>query len=339
MKFQSAAAFEKHLKESFPDHLSHIFLFVSPCHYEKRLWIEAVIEVLKKKDPQLQVMHFQAPETAPIVVQDEMRTPTLWGGTRLLIVHAIDKVKPIGAYLDLLNYHSPDLFLVFCAEAAKPVAELYQKGKKEIVALDVSEEKPWDRERRLQEWLKDQARKVGKQLSSNVAAEILKNLGSDLAALDQELKKLITYVGAKTELTLNDVEAICGSKDLLTGWNLAETLVWKQPIAVQGKAADLGFLFPFLGQIRYHLQLGAQLAELIEQKVSMAELKHYFPAVRPQNLDKFIPIATQRGSLFFIQGILKLYDFELIAKSSSLDLTISFDLFQAKLYEKTHSSS
>jgi DNA polymerase-3 subunit delta len=216
------------------------------------------------------------------------------------------------------------------------VAELYQKGKKELVTVDVSEEKPWDKERRLQEWMRGEARKAGKELPAGVAAELLKHLGADLATLHQELKKLMTFACDKTVLESQDVEAICGTKDLSTGWQLAEALVWKEPISLKDKMGDTGFIFLFLGQVRYQLQLGAQMADLIERKAATHELKQHFPSVRPQNLDKWIPIATQRGSHFFLNGLVKLYDFEVTAKSTSVDLGTAFDLFQIKLHENTH---
>jgi hypothetical protein len=81
------------------------------------------------------------------------------------------------------------------------------------------------------------------------------------------------------------------------------------------------------------------VADLIERKVAPHELKKQLPSVRSQNLDKFIGIAKERGSSFFLKGLLALYDFELLAKSASLDLGILFDRFQGRLHEKAHSAS
>jgi DNA polymerase III subunit delta len=326
LKFQTGAAFEKHLKDSFPNHLAHTFLFISTCEYEKRMWTELLTKLLQGA----QLTRYDATEVSPMMIQDEVRAPSLFGGKRMIYIDQIDKVKPIGPFLDLLSHPAPDVVLIFAASSAKPVAELYQKGKKDLVAVDLSDEKPWDKERRLQQWIQDEARKEGKQLSSEVAAELVRHLGTDLATLHQELKKLITFASEKNILEKKDIEAICGAKDLTTGWQLAETLVWKGPVSLKDKMGDLGFVFPFLGQVRYHLQLGAQIADLIERKTP--DLKKHFPSVR--NLEKFIPIATQRGSRFFLQGLLHLYDFELTAKSAPLDLGIAFDLFQVKTHFK-----
>lgn len=339
MKFQSSRAFEKHLKDSFPDHLAHFYLFLSPCDYEKQLWTDHLIHVLKASDPNLQTIRFDALECSPAAVRDEVRAPTLWGGVRVIIVDQIDKAKPLEPFLELFNHPAPDVILIFRAAASKPVAEFFQKGKKELVALDVSSEKPWDREKRLHEWLRDEARREGKELPPEGAAELLRHLGTDLATLHQELKKVITFAGDKQRLACEDIETVCGSKDLTTGWQLAETVVWKRPAALHDKMGDLSFVFPFLGQIRYHLQLGAQIASYVESGVSDYEVRKLFPSVRPQNLDKFLSIAAERGSSFFLKALLHLYDFELAAKSTSIDTKVAFDIFQIKMHEKTHSAS
>ncbi len=332
MKFLAEAPFEKHLKQSYPDHLSRLYLFISPCDYERRLWTEHLLSLLKNKDPTLQVIRFHAREVSPIVISEEVRAPSLWKGMRVLIVEEIDQVKPLDPFFNLLQNVPEDVVLIFEAAASKPISELYQRGKKELIVLDVSDEKPWHREKRLSDWMREQARKEGKNLPSDVALQLLHQLGTDLATLDQELKKLITYVGEKKVIDKDDIQAICGSMDLLTGWQLAEALVWKHPVSLHDKLSDLSFVFPFLGQIRYHLQLGARLADLLERDVAVVDLQHHLPSLRPQQLDKFAPIAAQRKSSFFLQGLIKLYEFELLAKSVPLDLGAAFDLFQGKIY-------
>lgn len=320
MKLQNAIAFEKQLQS---DQLARSFLLVSPCSYEKRLWAEMVIDAWKKKEPQLEVVRLSAKEITPAQIQQEIQTPSFWGGVRVVIVDEVDKACPISTPSDVV------LILL----ATKLAAGLY---KEEMSLLDVSGEKPWDRDRRVQEWVKARVRKEGKEMASDAIAELMALLGTDFATLDQELKKLATYVGIKKLIDLRDVEAICGSRDLSTGWQLAETLIWKGPVGLQEKMRDLAFVFPFLGQLRYHLQLGAQLAEVLEKKMDPAA---YLPSIRPQNITKFAPIAKKRGLSFFLQGLLNLYELEFAAKSSSVDLGVMFDIFQGKLYETTHSTS
>jgi DNA polymerase-3 subunit delta len=175
-----------------------------------------------------------------------------------------------------------------------------------------------------------QARLEQKTLNSDVAHYLMQHLGPDLATLDQELSKLICYVGDKPRIELEDAKAICGTRDLFTGWQLAEKIIWERVTSLGEKTSDLGFVFPFIGQLRYQLQLGYRLAELLEKKA--ADIKHHFPSMRPQQLEKYASLAKTRGSRFFKRGLQALYDLEFASKSSPLDIDVLFDLFQAKLY-------
>ncbi|HEX2580201.1 MAG TPA: hypothetical protein VHK67_07365 [Rhabdochlamydiaceae bacterium] len=329
MKFSSVAAFDKHLKEAFPDHLAPIFLIVAPDEYERRKNIDKITMLIQKKDTNLRLVRLSGLEDPLERVKEEILTPSLFGGLTLVIYEAIDKVKNNA---DLGDRIPSGVHLVLGAAGFKAVSELYQKGKKEIVALDMSDEKPWEKERRLQEWLVHEARLQQKTVSSDVVHYLMQHLGPDLATLDQELAKLICYVGDKPRIELEDAKSICGTRDLFTGWQLAEKIVWEKAAPLGDKVTDMGFLFPFIGQLRYHLQLGYRLAELLESKASAGDIKHHFPSLRPQQIEKFSTEARTRKSLFFRRGLELLYNLEFASKSSPLDIAVLFDFFQAKLY-------
>lgn len=333
MKFPSVAVFDKHLKEAFPDHLASIFLIVTPDEYERRKNIDKITALLQKKDAHLRLVRLSGLEDPIERVKQEILTPSLFGGLTLVIYEAVDKVKNNADLGDLFAHFPPGVYLVLGAAGYKAVSELYQKGKKEIIALDMGDEKPWEKERRLQEWLVQEARRQQKSLNSDVVQYLMQHLGPDLATLDQELSKLICYVGDKPRIELEDAKAICGTRDLFTGWQLAEKIVWEKAAPLGDKVADMGFLFPFIGQLRYHLQLGYRLAELLASKATLGDIKHHFPSLRPQQLEKFSAQARSRKPRFFHRGLEMLYHLEFASKSSPLDIGVLFDLFQAKLYE------
>ena len=335
----SISAFDKHLKESFPDHVAPIFLLVTPCDYERRKNIDKIASLIQKKDPSIRIVRLNGLEDPLERVKEEILTPSLFGGLTLVIYEAVDKVKNNALLGDLFDHFPAGAHLVLGASGFKAVSELYQKGKKEIVVLDMSDEKPWEKERRLQEWLIAEAKLHQKTVNSDVVFYLMQHLGPDMATLEQELSKLLCYVGDKPRIELEDAKAICGTRDLFTGWQLAEKIVWDRPASLGEKLSDLGFLFPFIGQLRYHLQLGYRLAELIEKKAAPGDIKHHFPSLRPQQLEKFSSQAKVRKSFFFHRGLEMLYNLELSSKSAPLDIAVLFDLFQAKMYEKTLSPS
>lgn len=309
-------------------------MIVTPCDYERRKNLNKVSELLLKKDPNLRLVRLSGLDTSIQQVREEILTPSLFGGLTLVIYENAESVKKLS---DLLVPFPPSCHLILTASSFKPLSELYHQGKKEIVVLDLSDEKPWEKERRLQEWLVAEAALQHKSVGSEVVHYLLGHLGPDLATLEQELSKLICYIGEKNRIDLKDAEAICGQRDLFTGWQLSEKIVWDRPTSLGSKPSDLGFLFPFLGQLRYQLQLGFRLAEHLEKKAP--DLKLYFPTLRPAQLEKLIPVAKARKSFFFQKGLRLLYDLEVAAKSSPLDITLLFDRFQARMYEKTLSAS
>jgi DNA polymerase-3 subunit delta len=327
VKFPSVQAFEKHLKEAVPE---QFFLIVSPAEYERQKVYDKIGAILHPS----RTVRLNGLEASIAQVKEELFSPSLWGGVTLVIFDYVDKVKNL---VELFAHLPPETHLIVGAGSFKPVSELYQKGKKEIVALDLSDEKPWEKERRLQEWLISRVKEEKRTLSHESAVFLVQTLGADLAVLDQELAKLLCYVGEKEKIELTDVKAICGTRDLTTGWQLSEKFVWDRPISLKGKASDLGFILPFIGQLRYQFQLGLEIAELIEKKTPMTDMKHHFPTVR--QLDKYIGIAKTRKPLFFSRGLQALYELEFSSKSSGVDTDVLFDLFQGKVYEKALSSS
>jgi DNA polymerase-3 subunit delta len=338
VKFPSIAAFDKHLKEAFPDHLAPIFLIVTPDEYERRKNIDKITALIQKKDATVRIVRLSGLDDPIEQVKGELLTPSLWGGLTLVIYEAVDKIKNNEELGNLFAHFPLGVHLVLGASGFKAVSALYQKGKKEVVVLDMSDEKPWEKERRLQEWLVNEARVQQKTLNSDVVHYLMQHLGPDLATLDQELSKLICFVGDKPRIELEDAKAICGTRDLFTGWQLAEKIVWEKATSLGEKLSDMGFLFPFIGQLRYHLKLGYRIAELIEIKPTPGDIKHHFPTLRPQQIEKFFAQAKSRKAIFFHRGLEMLYNLEFASKSSPLDIAVLFDLFQAKLYEKTISS-
>ncbi len=307
-------------------------MFVFPCDYERRKNLDKITKLLQTKDPNLRLVRLSGLDDSLERLREEILTPSLWGGLTLVIYEAADKVKNISSLGDLFAHFPPKVHLLLGASSFKPLSELYHKGKKEVVALDLSEEKPWEKEKRLQEWIIEEACQQKKTINSDVVHYLLQHLGPDSATLDQELSKLICYVGDRPRIELSDAQAICGTRDLFTGWQLSEKIIWDRPTALGDKLSDLGFLFPFIGQLRYHLQLGCRLAELLEHQT--ADLKRHFPSLRPAQLDKFIPIAKTRKSRFFQRGLNALYDLEFASKSSPIDIAVLFDFFQAHLYKR-----
>jgi DNA polymerase-3 subunit delta len=333
MRYQNLAAFDKHLSEAFPNHISPIYGVVVSCDYDRRKMVKKIGSCLLRKKTESQWICFEAGVDSAATVIEQLNTRSLFGGFSVIFFDGIERLKKdemdeLSTYLTNPSHTS---FLILGSATPKNLGELYQKGKKEMVVLDLSDEKPWERQRRLQEWLSEEAKKVGKTLSSDATSYLFEHIGLDLPALHQEVAKLLCYVGDRMTIQKQDAAAICTVKAELTSWQLADGVVWGKEGIPAEKKADLAFILPFIGQLRYQLQVGLQIAELLTKNATSQEISRRFAQLRPQALEKQLAIARQKKPEYFQKGLLALFDFEFSAKSSSIDLGILFDRFLAKL--------
>jgi len=80
----------------------------------------------------------------------------------------------------------------------------------------------------LSRWVVDRARKRGKQMSMEDAWTLHRMVGNRLRELDTELGKLATFVGARPQITADDVEQCTGAGRLAPVFELAEAVAARQ---------------------------------------------------------------------------------------------------------------
>lgn len=333
MKYQNLAAFEKHLQEAFPAHLSHIYIVVSSCEFERRKIAQGILALLQKKDPSSQISKYSADSVSAGRVTGELKTQPLFGGNTLILFEGIEQLKKEGIEMLLSYLNSPSSFayLILTCATAKNASELYQKGKKECVFLDMHEEKPWDKERRLKDWLIKEIMKEKKRISPEAIASLFAHVGNDSATLEQELSKLLCYSAEKSDISVSDVDAICSKYTETSSWQIVENLVWEDKLLKENLLPETSALFPMIGQVRYHLQIGQEIAASLQKGTPYQEIGRALPSVRAASLEKYVRTARHRRRDFFEKSLELLFEMELQAKNSALEPQLLWDHFTAKL--------
>ncbi|MES2122345.1 MAG: hypothetical protein V4492_06160 [Chlamydiota bacterium] len=332
MKYQNLLAFEKHLEQAAPNHPARVYLVVSSCSYERRKIVDKILAAIRKKEE----IHLCVEEAAPSSLDasiEKLNTSALFGGKLALYLDAVDKLKKPGHSAIAAYAASPSAFayLILGAGSGKGLSEIYTKAKKELIICDLSDEKPWERKERLKRHLLHYVTTFGHVLSPDAAEYLLENVGLDLAGLEQELFKLVTYAADRKNIGLKAVETMCFQQKSSTIWQMAENLVWKGEPLKGTENVDLSLLLPLLSQIRVQLQQGLSLALLQEQGFGFEEISHYLPTMRSHLMEKLLPIARQKRPLYFKRGLRILFEIELMAKNSSIDPALLLELLSAKL--------
>lgn len=211
---------------------------------------EALRETIRREldggDSTVNLVRFDGAHTDAATVLDEVRTMSLFGERRVVVVEGADAF--ITRHREVLERYvqAPSDWgcLVLVGESFDSRTRLFkavaQKGR------TVKCEPLWPRE--VPPWLIAHAeRAYGKRLAGAAATRLLEHVGPSQEALDAELSKLAIFVGQRGDITAADVEtlvadyheenvfAVC---DALAGGRAKEALeLWHQVLATDRAAS------------------------------------------------------------------------------------------------------
>lgn len=86
----------------------------------------------------------------------------------------------------------------------------------------------------LTQWIKEWVNRRGREISGEILHYLTAAVGSNLQLMEQELEKLLTYLGGETELTLSQVEALVSKQADITVFQLIDAVAEKRfPTAME----------------------------------------------------------------------------------------------------------
>lgn len=261
---------------------------------------------------------------------EAMHSPSLFGGDPVIYFDETEKLskqeqQALGRFLEQ-PINSGYLIL-----GARSKTIFMSGAEKQGVVVDLLEEKPWEKEKRLAEQIGERVERAGKKLSSDVAPLLLERIGSDAPLLDQEIDKLLSFVGERLNIERSDVFRITGASRLQTIWQIADEMIWeKAEVAVAGDLFHS--LVPLL---RSQLQLGLKLASFVETKLPRDQWDQYLPKIWPKTLEKRTAQATKKGSGWFRRSLDLLFELELLSRDGSTQTAALLDLFRIRTLDYT----
>lgn len=219
MKFSQYSAFEKHL-EGDPAHLFDVYLFIDHEPYVQK-------QLAKKVLPQEIPIETYDLETLSLgKLREVLETSSLFTPKKSVLLQNTDKIpkaleEPLFKYM---TNPDPRLRVALTGSKWTPYCQMVCK---EIIALDLSLEKPWERETRLSEYLTKKLRREGVKISSALSDQMAKICASKFQQADQELEKLICYCKGQGEVKRQDLELLLKGQEYST-FKVAEALLEKR---------------------------------------------------------------------------------------------------------------
>lgn len=312
MRFSSTRSFQKHLSTAAPDHLCHCYLVIAFDDYERNKILKGIVPC---------GVFFSGAEVSGSQILEAL-SPTLFGSEPAVLVDEVEKLDK--KEQQMLAAHLPAAgYLLLGARKKIPLASAVEK---EGVILDLSEEKPWDKEKRIAEQLFEKVNRAGKRLASDVPALLFERIGTDPAMLDREIEKLLCFIGERPTIERSDVFRCCPVTTTHTLWQIAEEVVWGE-----GKLPpDPNLFHALLPALRSQLQLGAKIASLSPRE----EWSQYLPKVWPKTLEKRRRSVERLGAAYFQKGLRLLFEVELLSRTGSNQFAPLLDLFRMSLHAR-----
>lgn len=318
MRYQNLKSFQKHLKSAAPQHLCRIYLIAIADDFERAKAFDEILRYFPIEPTRL-----SCDKSALADCMNAMQSMSLFGES-MVIIDEIEKLskKEVQTFTDSLGTSSGFILI----GSRSKLSNLFGSVEKEGVVLDLLDEKPWDKEKRLSEILSERATLAGKRLFPDAAHLLFERLPLEPALLESEIDKLICYVGDRPTIAKEDVLAISPLSQSSTLWSQAEEIVWEGAECPIIDSAGFHGLIPAL---RSQLHIGLCLATLIEEKRPSEEWSRYLPKLWPKTLEKRASQAARLSPTYFRERLEKLFEIELLSRSNSTQYTALLASFQA----------
>jgi DNA polymerase-3 subunit delta len=225
-----------------------------------------------EEDQDVGTTRFAGKDTELKTVCDELRTVSMWGNRRLVVVDDAEEFvsQNRSGLENYLEKPAKKSVLVLTVKTWPKTTRLAKAVAKIGLPLECSELKG----SALTTWLAETCRnEFDNQLTRNAATLMVELAGSELGLLNQELAKLSAYVGEKERIDVEDVRKLVGGWRAETTWamtdavrdgNLDQALIHLDKLLVSGEAPQR-----ILGGLGYVFRKYAQATEWARQTPSL----------------------------------------------------------------------
>lgn len=320
MKYTALQAFAKHVREAAPDHFASLYFVLAKEAFAR----DEAVKLLEQK-LNCEWKTLDAKKLEPNQLNDEANSYSFFSRQKCIHIRNLqDLAKHTQQALEVFVEKMPrDLRLILSAETWNRATKFYKNVEKQGIVLDIPEEKSWEKEGAMQQWLVARAAQEGFQLRPDAAQLMTQQLGTDALQLTQELLKLTAYVGTRKEITVQDINAICDVVNVQNIWQLGDALMQRDGGAAikisKALIADGLPFFVLMKQIRTQVQTKFQICSILSTGGTPADVASQYPYMKGRILDQNCRMAQNYGMARFRRAMLVLAETELMAKSQSDD--------------------
>lgn len=180
------------------------YLFYGEEDYLKKIYRESFKESVMAGGDDMNCTRFEGKEPDIVQIKDLAETLPFFSDYRLLIIEDSGLFKSANDLADYLSQMPDTTIILFVEKEVDKRNRLYKYVKKNghVVEMNAMSGKE------MKLWVTDLLQNAGKQMRESTAEYFLGLIDNSMYHVENEIDKLISYVGDREEITKKDVDAI-----------------------------------------------------------------------------------------------------------------------------------
>ena len=268
-------------------------------------------------------------------VLSEAETMPMLSPQKVLLIRSIDCLKDSDLEgLKSIVSNLPSWLYLVLVGPLHANSSLVKKVDAVGLVYQPQEEKSWEKERRLTEWLVRAAADEGVRFQEAHALMLVRQTGGESRLLKQELDKLIAFAGETAEITEQALRALSVRMPQETIWQLGDALLAgnkAQALALGRLLYDEGHsLFALIATLRHVISQGLDILSAYQRGGAHA-VSEAIPYLKGNWLDKKIEAVRQYGAARLKRAITLLFESEVAAKNSTTHELLHLELLLIQL--------
>jgi DNA polymerase-3 subunit delta len=339
MKITNSRAFQKHIEGALPNHFSQVYLIIAKDAYVRKTAADRLMAAIlsNRSNGELACRQLQGDGLPLESILNELNSVSLFSKGSVVSIQEAEKLrKPcMEALEEYFLKPNPSVTLILVASELSANMRLYKKAEKAGIILDVAEEKPWEKEKSVAEWIGERFAAEKRSIPYQACHYMVKMMGTEFAFLDQEIEKIICYAGERQNIAIQDINAVCASTNVETVWQLGEAIFKRDATGAlrisKALLADGVSFFMLIKQIRHQFETDYQVCGILAEGGAGQEITQRFPYMKGAVLDRHMQMAQNYGMERFRKGLLKIDETEVLAKNSNVDTDLLAEMLMIKL--------
>ncbi|MCI8559903.1 MAG: DNA polymerase III subunit delta [Dorea sp.] len=310
--------------------LKKAYLLYGEESYLKKQYRDKLKKALLSENDTVNYAYYEGKKTEPEQLIDLAETLPFFAERRLIVVENSGFFKnAVPKFADYIKTMPDTACFLFVED------EVDKRGKmfKAVKDIGYISEMGRQDEKTLLYWIAGQIKREGKQIKESAARYLVSRAGTDMELLEKELEKLFAYTLGRTEITLEDIEAVCTTQISNKIFDMVEAVALKQ----QKKALDYYYDLLALKEppMRILYLLARQFRLLLEVKELMKQGYDKSQIAKTAKLHPFVAGKYMRQCRDFSKGQLRSIMeeaavYEELVKTGRLNDRMSVELFIVK---------